>query len=208
MDDPVGYWLQPGCWVGEVIWGCHKKRFAKTSNVYIWFLVKPPCWGSVSVAIAFSVTVLDGPKSQAVVGLGGWSCAQGHPLPSNTHLPRPAVWEHPSGSSIFRKAISDRKGFVSRIHLLRSVKPATKKRVGTRVPTEQRVPQSLGFRFAFCSQNLFWNKAGTQTKTHRNSDGNPYDKSVSVLGLLQQCVDFLKNGSDSPSSKDRAEVTV
>lgn len=107
------------------------------------------------MAITFSVTVLHGPRSQAVVGLGRWSCAQGYPLPSNTHLPCPAVWEHPSGSSIFRKAISDRKGFVSRIHLLRSVKPATEKRVGTRVPAEQRVPQSLGFRFAFCSQNLF-----------------------------------------------------
>ena len=151
------------------------------------------------------------PRRAQISGGGGTRrmelCSRSPPA-SNTHLPRPAVWEHPSGSSIFRKAISDRKGFVSRIHLLRSVKPATKKLVGTRVPTEQRVPQSLGFRFAFCSQNLFWNKAGTQTKTHRNSDGNPYDKSVSVLGLLQQCVDFLKNGSDSPSSKDRAEVTV
>ena len=82
----------------------------------------------------------------AQISGGRGSCLQGHPLPSNTHLPHPTVWEHPSSSSILRKAISEHKGSVSRIHLLRSVKLATEKRVSTRVPTKHLGPSESGFQ--------------------------------------------------------------
>lgn len=96
MDDPVGCWLQPGCWVGEVIWGHHKKRFAKTSNVYIRFLVKPPV---LRFGVSGDRLLSRCPARGQISGSGETrqSCAQGHPLPSNTHLPHPAVWERPSG---------------------------------------------------------------------------------------------------------------
>lgn len=65
------------------------------------------------------------------------------------------------------------------------------------------VPWCLGFRFAFCSQNLFSKcEARAQTKIKMSSYGNTDDKSVSVRGLHQRFVDFFKK-CESSSLEER-----
>lgn len=97
------------------------------------------------------------------------SCAQGHPLPSNTHLPHPEVWERPSGPpSSERPSLNTRDSCLGSHLSAGQSKPATE-RQGAQESLLSAGSQSLGFRFAFLlfSESVL-NKAGTQTKTHRN----------------------------------------
>lgn len=173
------------------------------------FSWSPPCWGSVSVAIAFSVTVLHGARSQAVVRLGRRSCAQGHPLPSNTHLPHPEVWERPSGPPSSERPSLNTRDSCLEFTCQQVSQTSNRKTSGHKSPYWAPGPSESGFQVCL----LF---SESVLKQGRNTNKNTQEFWWESLWQVCFCPGFtsavrwffLKNGSDSPSFKERAEVTV